>query len=152
MPSARRGASDGHEPHAKRCPGGISGARIGLPSRDPGDLRFDDWGAQGIGQCIEAQAKLDDVDMPLDWISRYLLEPPKQPEYRQKRSHRDFVESLGKSLADRAKFIELLSEQSRAQWQAHREWSEHPFATLHLASVQSWIDRRYGDAAWHFQR
>lgn len=92
------------------------------------------------------------IDMPLDWISRYLLEPPKQPEYRQKRSHRDFVESLGKSLADRAKFIELLSEQSRAQWQADREWSEHPFASLHLASVQSWIDRRYGDAAWHFQR
>jgi len=92
------------------------------------------------------------IDMPLEWISRYLLEPPKQPEYREKRSHRDFVESLGKSLADRAKFIEVLSEQSRAQWQADREWSEHPFSGSHLESVQSWIDRRYGDAAWHFQR
>ena len=69
MPSARRGASDSHEPHAKRRPGGISGARFGLPSRDPGDLRFDGWGAQGIGQCIEAQAKLDDV--PRDVAHRH---------------------------------------------------------------------------------
>ena len=92
------------------------------------------------------------IDMPLEWISRYLLEPPKQPEYREKRSHRDFVESLGASLADRAQFTEVLSEQSRAVWQADREWSEHPFADSHVESVQTWIDRRYGDAAWHFQR
>jgi lipoate-protein ligase A len=92
------------------------------------------------------------VDMPLEWIDRYLLEPPKQPEYRQRREHRDFVESLGHSLQDRSQFVSEFYRCSRSEWEAHEPWSDHPFALLHETSTREWIQRRYGDPAWHMQR
>ena len=92
------------------------------------------------------------VDMPLEWIGRYLLEPPKQPEYRERREHSEFVESLGRNLTDRAKFIDAFYRHSISEWNAQGRWSDHPLATKHEAITHDWVQRRYGDVAWHLQR
>lgn len=92
------------------------------------------------------------VDMPLEWIDRYLLEPPKQPEYRQRREHREFVESLGRRVSDRDQFVQDFYELSRTEWEAEKPWGEHPFAQVHEAMTQTWVDRRYGDPLWHLER
>jgi lipoate-protein ligase A len=92
------------------------------------------------------------IDMPLHWIERYLLEPPKQPEYRQRREHREFVESLGRSLEDRAGFLSAFQRSLRVEWNAQEPWTEHPFAAVYESMTLEWIQRRYSDPAWHMQR
>lgn len=92
------------------------------------------------------------INMPLEWIEHYLLEPPKQPEYRQGRKHREFVESLTKSIADPSRLIQEFSSALKTQWEAIHSWNQHPFAAAHETSTQDWVRRRYGDPAWHLQR
>lgn len=92
------------------------------------------------------------VDMPLEWIHRYLLEPPKQPEYRAHREHREFVESLAPNLPDPSKFVHEFYRACQSQWDANERWEEHPFAREYPAIMPLWLERRYNDPAWHRQR
>ena len=76
-------------------------------------------------------------DFPLDLISRYLLDPPRQPDYRQRRSHRDFVtnvpvdpKSVGRGL------IEV--------WQANS-----PAPSIPTDLIQRLKTTRYDNPAWH---
>jgi lipoate-protein ligase A len=92
------------------------------------------------------------LDMPLEWIATYLHQPPKQPEYRQGREHRDFVASLGSRIADLSKFNAEFVRSSVSEWDAHRPFGEHPFANNFEDHTRDWVSRRYGDPAWHLQR
>ena len=92
------------------------------------------------------------IDMPLRWISEYLAMPPKQPEYRQGRSHEQFVRGLGDHIRDSKVFKAILERALQRVWQADRPWGEHPFAAQADEQVQGWLERRYKDLAWHTQR
>ena len=92
------------------------------------------------------------VDMPLEWIDRYLLEPPKQPEYRAQREHRDFVESLGANFQDREQFINAFYRACQSEWMAYKSWEEYPFMREHQMAMRPWLERRYDDPAWHLHR
>jgi len=92
------------------------------------------------------------MEMPLDWIEKYLLEPPKQPEYRQRREHREFVASLSSRVEDLSKFNTEFVRSSVSEWDARRLFNEHPFAGKFIECTRDWVDRRYGNPAWHFER
>jgi hypothetical protein len=92
------------------------------------------------------------MEMPLDWIEKYLLEPPKQPEYRQRREHREFVASLSSRVADLSRFNTEFVRSSVSEWEAKRLFGEHPFSSKFIECTRDWVDRRYGNPAWHFER
>ena len=92
------------------------------------------------------------IEMPLEWIARYLLEPPKQPEYRQRREHHEFVASLSSQVMDLSKFNAEFVRSSVFEWDAKRHFSEHPFASRFNDCTREWVDRRYGNPTWHLER
>lgn len=76
-------------------------------------------------------------DFSLDQIGRWLKSPPRQPDYRQQRSHQEFLTNLG---LDRAQLRTALVE----QWQACDVLESWPEAlTLEL------VEQRYSQATWH---
>jgi lipoate---protein ligase len=78
--------------------------------------------------------------MPLDPIGVYLREPPRQPEYREKRNHLDFVTSV--TIDDDAARAEIAR-----QWQATSERTAVP-----LEIMNRLIDTRYSQKSWHLYR
>lgn len=78
--------------------------------------------------------------MNLDLIQRYLRIPKRQPEYRQGRSHRDFVGNLpGQS--------EAMKKMLRLVWDAREALPSHP------ASVtQNLVRSRYTNRQWTYRR
>ena len=76
-------------------------------------------------------------DFSLDLISRYLKSPPRQPGYRARREHREFITNLE---LDCRKLRNALA----ARWQANsalQVWPESLTAQL--------VQQRYSQAAWH---
>ncbi len=76
-------------------------------------------------------------DFPLDLIGRWLKAPPRQPDYRQQRSHIDFITNLG---LDPRQLRNALAE----QWQANdvlESWPELLTSQL--------VTQRYLQATWH---
>jgi lipoate-protein ligase A len=92
------------------------------------------------------------IDMPLQWISEYLAMPPKQPEYRQGRSHDQFVTGLGERIREPGVFQAILERALQRVWQADQPWAGHPFAAQADEQVRGWLERRYRDSSWHAQR
>ena len=92
------------------------------------------------------------IDMPLNWISKYLAMPPKQPDYRQGRDHDRFVAGLGNRIQDPKAFTAVLEKALQRVWQADRQFSQHPFAGQADEQVQEWLERRYNNVSWHHQR
>jgi lipoate---protein ligase len=77
------------------------------------------------------------IDFPLEMIGRWLKAPPRQPEYRQQRSHIEFVTNL---VLDPRRLRHALAE----QWQTDEALEEWPMAlTSQLAN------ERYSEATWH---
>ncbi len=75
-------------------------------------------------------------DFPLELISACLKSPPRQPDYRQRRTHDQFVTNLPVSRkALEAALIE--------QWQAHE-----PLETWPQARVQQLLAERYERVEW----
>ncbi|MDA1055151.1 MAG: lipoate--protein ligase family protein [Planctomycetota bacterium] len=73
----------------------------------------------------------------LDQIGRWLKSPPRQPEYRQWRSHEEFVTNLGLDLAS-------LRRALADQWDAKdvlKAWPKSLTSEL--------VEQRYRQAAWH---
>jgi lipoate-protein ligase A len=92
------------------------------------------------------------LTMPLEWIERYLRIPPRQPEYRAGRAHDRFVTSLRSAVEPFPNFqSELVREMSHA-WDALQPWSEHPLAASVPSLAKEWMEKRYGDPAWHAGR
>ncbi len=74
---------------------------------------------------------------PLDLISRYLLDPPRQPDYRQRRSHEEFVTNIPVDPhAVARRLIEV--------WEAH---SPAPIIPQDL--IERLKTTRYDNPEWH---
>jgi lipoate---protein ligase len=73
-------------------------------------------------------------------ISRYLAHPPREPEYRGRRSHGEFVANLGAPISD-------AKQRLAAAWQA-----DQPTASWPEGVVRKLVAEKYGRAEWHRRR
>jgi lipoate-protein ligase A len=73
-------------------------------------------------------------------ISRYLAHPPREPEYRRRRSHGEFVTNLGAS-------IEGAKQRLVAAWQAGPATASCPEEI-----VRKLVAEKYGCSEWHLRR
>lgn len=80
------------------------------------------------------------LEMDLMLLDRFLLHPPREPEYRQKRQHTDFVTNLG--LAADA----ITTELCRA-WDAGAESPPVPHER-----IDRLVRERYSNRAWNYER
>ena len=92
--------------------------------------------------------------MPLKWLSHYLLEPPRQPEYRKKREHQSFVTNVldGSSRISRKSFRQELQNQLAATWNATQPWHSSSWkGAVELEALQL-LRSRYSNPQWHQSR
>jgi len=123
--------------HAAAIPGGVS-------RRGSSDLvvRGADGDRKVSGNALRVRRHgvlyhgtlLDDFD--LDLVSRVLRHPPREPEYRGRRSHRDFLANLG---LGRASLEQLVRRAFRAT-AIRNEWPRD--------RVDRLVRERYGAADW----
>ena len=73
---------------------------------------------------------------PLDLISRYLAMPPRQPEYRNTRSHADFLLNLDCE-------SERLRKSLAATWGADQIWTSHPHSKAIVESSRRLLETKY---------
>ncbi|XZE19022.1 lipoate--protein ligase family protein [Pirellulaceae bacterium SH449] len=93
------------------------------------------------------------LHMPLDHISRYLLQPPRQPEYRNDRDHGDFVcNLLPDDFSHQAEFKQQLIAELATAWQANESWAEFPFRYQWHARTEELLQRKYLSPNWHRER
>ena len=78
---------------------------------------------------------LCDFDLPL--IGLLLNSPSKEPDYRQGRSHADFLVNLALPPA-------MIKDRLREVWQASEELSEAP-----LEAIQALAEEKYNTVAWN---
>ncbi len=81
------------------------------------------------------------LSMNLELIDRFLLHPPREPEYRQKRRHTDFVANLELR-------VDALIDPLIHSWQAER--SESP--PLPESRIEQLVRERYASETWNRQR
>jgi lipoate-protein ligase A len=79
-------------------------------------------------------------DFDLALIPRLLREPPRQPDYRERRPHERFVANLP---MNRAELIAALRKTFGA---------EEAFGAIPSALVESLIENQYGQEVWNLQR
>lgn len=79
-------------------------------------------------------------DFPLELIASCLRRPPRQPEYRQDRSHSEFVSNLSVS-------VDQLRVALKNQWDAHRTLDDWPRARTRELAIE-----KYGEREWLFCR
>jgi lipoate-protein ligase A len=119
---------------------GLPGVTIAGPS----DLAIGDRKIGGSAQqrkrehLLHHGSLLYDFDLAL--IGRYLKEPPRQPEYRDRRAHAEFVTNLPISAAE-------LQSRLAAAWEAQPTNRPPP---THLLSEL--LAERYGTAEWVYRR
>lgn len=77
------------------------------------------------------------LDFNLALIGKYLRMPPKQPAYRQHRSHLDFVRNL--KVDDRT-----MKKALREAWDA-----DEPFELLPLARIDALVTTKYSQESWN---
>lgn len=78
-------------------------------------------------------------DFPLELIAKCLRMPPRQPEYRQERSHDDFLINLSASAAE-------LRNALREGWNAHE-----PLRAWPRLCTQKLARARYSKQEWNFR-
>ena len=74
---------------------------------------------------------------PLEIVSLLLKEPPRQPEWRRKRCHKDFIINIPLS---KGQLISLL----RHAWQAYTTWIK-----VDWAQISDLVRARYSNALWN---
>jgi len=79
-------------------------------------------------------------DFPLERISKYLLTPPHQPDYRDGRSHQDFVRNFPADLTS-------IQSAIRKTWAATKVQTDWPNAT-----VAELVEQRYSQSSWNLNR
>jgi lipoate-protein ligase A len=93
------------------------------------------------------------ISMPLDWIDRYLREPPRQPDYREKRTHRSFVRNL---LSNDDVSFDVFANQwiqaAKDRWGAIESWDDFPLQAELAEEHDRLMRTRYLDSNWHFER
>jgi lipoate---protein ligase len=87
----------------------------------------------------------------LTWISKFLLDPPRKPTYRENRDHESFVTKLldpGSNVSPTS-FRELLSQNVKSVWDA--ECDQRPIAFLNAVATEQerLITVKYADPKWH---
>ena len=94
------------------------------------------------------------VAMPLEWLSKYLLEPPRQPAYREKRTHDTFVSNvLSPTIAVNSRaFLTELQRQLVSTWNATEPWSACSWKGEVEAEAKRLVTERYASTAWHRSR
>jgi len=80
------------------------------------------------------------LDMDLAQVDRYLLHPPREPEYRQQRPHSQFIANLNLPTD------QVIDALGRA-WQA----SPQPW-TLPHAHIEHLVRQRYHNRDWNYER
>lgn len=80
------------------------------------------------------------LDMDLQLLDQFLLHPPREPEYRQKRRHAEFVTNLGLR-------AEPLADALARAWRAKA--CDLP---LPVDRIERLVRERYGNQAWNFER
>ncbi len=90
------------------------------------------------------------LQMPLKHIARYLLQPPRQPEYRENRDHLSFVcNLLPDDFTQTSEFQGRLVESLAAEWGASREWMSFPYRAHWLRQSEELLHRKYLSPNWH---
>ena len=95
------------------------------------------------------------VAMPLEWITEYLFEPPRQPDYREKRVHSSFVVNLmddRKGAAKSLEFRTLLEKHIAVAWNATTTSTDTWFQQEVAEEAARLMQSRYSDPLWHRQR
>lgn len=90
------------------------------------------------GRVLYHGTLLNDFDLSL--VGKLLREPPRQPEYRERRTHERFVTNLG---VPRGAIVDALVN----AWSAH-EPSDVPPRPV----IDRLVAERYGDAGWNLSR
>ena len=80
------------------------------------------------------------LEMDLTLLDRFLLHPPREPEYRQRRRHTDFVTNLHLP-------ADVLIEQLRSVWGA-----ENVRPSVPESRIERLFHERYANRAWNFER
>lgn len=112
----------------------------GLHLAGTSDLCWQEWKVSG-----HAQRRTRDVllhhgtllyDLDLDLMARLLREPSRQPDYRTRRTHLDFVRNLPLSAA-------AIKQALAAAWQATAD------DAFTLPPIDALVARKYADARWN---
>ena len=92
--------------------------------------------------------------MPLEWLPLYLREPPRQPDYREKREHGAFVTNLldtadsGNATAFQGELVRQLA----LVWNATQPWDSCPWRDEADAVAKRLLAERYSNPQWHRSR
>ena len=92
--------------------------------------------------------------MPLEWLSDYLHEPSRQPEYRQKREHLSFVTNVldnFRHIAPRS-FRQELEHQLANTWNATQSWESSSWKREADLEAARLLKNRYTNLEWHRSR
>ena len=94
------------------------------------------------------------VAMPLHWLSKYLLEPPRQPAYREKRPHDTFVANVlsPASAVESRVFLRELVLQLASTWNATEPWESCSWRDDVDVETKRLLGERYMQFAWHRSR
>lgn len=106
-------------------------------------------------------------DFPTSLVSKLLLQPPRQPDYRNQRSHDEFVRPLltnemrrktlesqlateesGPLSTDRA-FVKRLKDELARAWNADQPFDECPWSESMGSEIVNLMQTRYGNQRWH---
>jgi len=89
-------------------------------------------------------------DFDLSLIQKCLKTPPRQPEYRQKRSHLDFVANLPAPIGNSGwseEIVGILRHKLATTWQAAKVETKLPNEQVGLL-----VAEKYGNPDWNFRR
>lgn len=94
------------------------------------------------------------VAMPLEWLPKYLLEPPRQPAYREKRPHDTFVTNVLRpaSTADSRAFLQELAIELASTWNATEPWESCSWRDEVDLETTRLLEERYTNPDWHRSR
>ena len=92
--------------------------------------------------------------MPLEWLSEYLHEPSRQPEYRQKREHLTFVTNVldNSSHVAALEFRQELEHQLTNTWNATQSWQSSTWKREADLEAAKLLKDRYTNLEWHQSR
>ena len=91
------------------------------------------------------------ISMPLEWVSTYLRQPPRQPDYRQNRTHDAFVTRLlnDQPVATHSLFRATLELQLAKAWNAVDGDAPSDLCAKIDQHCKMLMETRYNDPSWH---
>lgn len=92
--------------------------------------------------------------VPLNTLTDYLHDPPRQPQYRMHRAHENFVANLivPSSLVSPVSFRLEIERQLSLVWSATEPWETNPLKEQVETECKRLFQNRYTDLKWHLDR